>query len=283
MLRLSIVFLALLSANKTSAQAPAGLSIQNLVVSDSDGGEAFAGSFGSGERVFLRFTIGGARAIKGDDEKDPRMRLRYTIRLADASQILLAKPLQGEVVADLAPEDKKWQPRVNAEVELPTGLVRGQATVLIELEDQVAVARTSIRSEIALGGPVVAEDAPLAAADFQFLRQEDDKAPLNPAAYRAGDTVWARFSMIGFARGEGNRYAVSYGLEAFGADGASLFRQEVAAEQQGDSSYPRRYLPSVMSLQLTKDLAKGEYLIRLHVLDTIGGKRAMSEHRFTVE
>ena len=277
------MFLALLSVNKTSAQAPAGLAIQNLVVSDSDGGEAFAGNFGSGERVFLRFTIGGARAIKGDDEKDPRMRLRYTIRLADASQILLAKPLQGEVVADLAPEDKKWQPRVNAEVELPTGLVRGQATVLIELEDQVAVARTSIRSEIGLGGPVVAEDAPLTAADFQFLRQEDDKAPLNPAAYRAGDTVWARFSMIGFTRGEGNRYAVSYGLEAFGADGASLFRQEVAAEQQGDSSYPRRYLPSVLSLQLTKDLAKGEYLIRLHVLDTIGGKRALSEHRFTVE
>jgi len=275
--------LVLLSATRILAQAGSGLAIQNLVVSDSDGGERFEGRFGSGERVFLRFSIAGARAIKGDDDKDPRMRLRYTIRLTDASLIPVAKPLSGEVVADLAPEDKKWQPRVNAEIELPTGLIKGQAALLIELEDQVAVTRTSLRSEIALAGPAIADDAPLTATNFYFLRQEEDGPPLDPAAYRAGDTVWARFSMIGFARGEGNRYAVSYGLEAFGADGKSLFRQEVAAEQQGDSAYPRRYLPSVLSLQLTKDLAKGEYLIRLHVLDTMSGKRALSEHRFTVE
>jgi len=254
-----------------------------LVVSDSDGGVAFEGRFGSGERVFLRFAITGAQAIRGDDDKDPRMRLRYTIHLTDASQIPLAKPLQGEVVADLAPEDKKWQPRVNAEIELPTGLVKGQAALLIELEDQVAVTRTSIRSELPLAGPVVADDAPLAAANFHFLRQEEDAPPLNPPTYPAGETVWARFSIIGFARAESNRHAISYGLETFGADGVSLFRQEVAAEHQGDSAYPRRYLPSVLSLQLTKDLAKGEYLIRLHVLDTISGKRASSEHRFTVE
>ncbi len=277
------MLLAPLSGTRVQAQASSGLAIHSLVVSDSDGGESFQGRFGSGERVFLRFLIAGARAIQGDDDKDPRMRLRYTIHLTDASQIPLAKALSGEVVADLAPEDKKWQPRVNAEIELPTGLVKGQATLLIELEDQVAVARTSMRSEISLGGPAVADDAPLSASNFYFLRQEEDGAPLNPAAYRAGDTVWARFSMVGFARAEGNRYAVSYGLETFGADGASLFRQEVAAEQQGDSAYPRRYLPSVLSLQLTKDLAKGEYLIRLHLHDTISGKRASSEHRFTVE
>ena len=252
-------------------------------MSDSDGGVAFEGRFGSGERVFLRFAITGAQAIRGDDDKDPRMRLRYTIHLTDASQIPLAKPLQGEVVADLAPEDKKWQPRVNAEIELPTGLVKGQAALLIELEDQVAVTRTSIRSELPLAGPVVADDAPRAAANFHFLRQEEDAPPLTPPTYPAGETVWARFSIIGFARAESNRYAISYGLETFGADGVSLFRQEVAAEHQGDSAYPRRYLPSVLSLQLTKDLAKGEYLIRLHVLDTISGKRASSEHRFTVE
>jgi hypothetical protein len=130
---------------------------------------------------------------------------------------------------------------------------------------------------------VVPADAPLGAAAFGFYRQEEAPEPVLTPVYRAGETVWARFSIIGFARTDANRYDVSYGLEAFNAAGASLFRQEIAAEQTGESAYPRRYLPSVLSLNLSRDLAPGAYRLQLLLHDRISGRRAASDHRFTVE
>lgn len=56
--------------------------------------------------LFVRFTVNGARSAKADEESDPRVRLRYQLSLADAAGLPLAKPVIGEVVADLAPQDK---------------------------------------------------------------------------------------------------------------------------------------------------------------------------------
>lgn len=225
----------------------------------------------------------GAKSAKADDDSDPRIHLRYRITLTDAAGLALAKAAVGEVVADLAPQDKKWRPKVSAEFELPTGLVRGQAKLAIELEDQVANAKSARQAEIPLAGPTLAEGTPLSAINLGFYRQEDAPQSVITPAYRAGDTVWARFTIVGFARGEGNRYDIAYGLEAFNAAGASLFRQEIAAEQAGESAYPRRYLPSVLSLQLGKDLAPGAYRIQLLLHDRVSGSRTSSDHRFTVE
>jgi hypothetical protein len=276
------VWLVLLSAT-SFAQAPAGLAIDELILSATDGGESVARPFASGETVFVRFTVTGARAVKADDDSDPRVRLRYTVTLTDDAGLPLAKPATGEVVADLAPEDKQWKPKVSAEMELPSGLVRGQAKLAIELEDQVANAKTARQAEIPLAGPVIAAKASLSALNFGFYRQEDAPQPVLTPAYRPGDMVWAKFAIIGFARGEGNRYDIAYGLEAFNAAGVSLFRQEVAAEQTGESAYPRRYLPSVLSLQLGKDLAPGAYRIQLLLHDRVSGGRTASDHPFTVE
>jgi hypothetical protein len=275
-------WLVLLSGT-SPGQAPAALSIDGLVLSATDGGEAVARPFASGETIFVRFTVSGARAAKVDDEGDPRVRLRYSVSLRDAAGLALAKAVAGDVVADLAPQDKQWKPRVYAELELPVGLVRGQAKLSIELEDQVANAKTARQAEIPLAGPVVTEDAALGAVSFGFYRQEDAPEPVITPSYRPGDTVWARFSIVGFARGEGNRYDVAYGLDALNSLGVSLFRQEIAAEQTGESAYPRRYLPSVLSLQLGKDLAPGAYRIQLLLHDRISDRRVTSDHRFTVE
>ncbi len=253
------------------------------MVSATDGGESVGRPFASGETVFVRFTVTGARSAKADDDSDPRVRLRYSITLTDATGLRLAKPAAGEVVAELAPEDKQWRPKVHAELELPSGLIRGEAKLAIELEDQVANTKAARTVEVRLAGPAIPMDAPFGAKDFGFYRQEDAPQPVLTPAYRAGDTVWARFTIVGFARSDGNRYDIAYGLEVFNAAGASMFRQEVAAEQAGESSYPRRYLPSVLSLQLGKDLAPGAYRIQLLLHDRVSGSRTSSDHRFTVE
>jgi len=278
-----VAWLVLNSAITSPAQTPIALAIDELILSATDGGEAVARPFASGETVFARFTITGARSAKADDDSDPRVRLRYRITLTDSAGLPLAKPATGEVVADLAPQDKQWKPKVNAELELPSGLVQGEAKLAIELEDLVANAKTARQAEIPLAGPVIPAEASLSALNFGFYRQEDAPQPVITATYRPGDTVWARFSIIGFARGEGNRYDIAYGLEAFNAAGVSLFRQEVAAEQTGESAYPRRYLPSVLSLQLGKDLAPGAYRIQLLLHDRISDRRTSSDHPFTVE
>lgn len=278
-----LAWLGLLSAISPAQTPPAALAIDGLTLSATDGGEAVNRPFGSGETIFVRFTVSGARAAKADDDSDPRVRLRYRIALTDAAGLALAKPASGEVVADLAPEDKQWKPRVYAELELPVGLVQGQAKLAIELEDQVANAKTARQAEIPLAGPAIAENVALGGSNFGFYRQEDAPQPILTAVYRPGDMVWARFSIVGFSRAEGNRYDIAYGLEAFNAAGISLFRQEIAAEQTGDSAYPRRFLPSVLSLQLGKDLAPGEYRLQLLIHDRIGDRRVSSDHRFTVE
>lgn len=276
------MWLVLLSAT-SFGQAPAALAIDDLTLSATDGGEPVSRPFASGETIFVRFTVTGARADKADEESDPRVRLRYSVTLKDSVGGELTKPATGEVVADLAPEDKKWKPRVYAELELPVGLVRGVAKLAITLEDQVASTKAARQVEIPLAGPVIAENAPLSASNFGFYRQEDAPESVITPTYRPGDTVWAKFSIIGFSRGEGNRYDIAYGLEAFNAAGMSMFRQEVAAEQTGESAYPRRYLPSVLSLQLGKDLAPGAYRIQLLLHDRIGDRRSSSDHPFTVQ
>lgn len=274
--------LVLLSAT-SPAQSPTALAIDALTLSATDGGEPVTRPFGSGETIFVRFTVNGARAAKADDDSDPRVRLRYRITLADAAGLALAKPAAGDVVADLAPQDKQWRPRVYAEFELPVGLVQGQAKLSIELEDQVAGTKTGRQAEIPLAGPAIPAEAPLSGSNFQFYPEEAAPQPLLTPVYRPGSMVWARFTIIGFARGEGNRYDVAYGLEAFNAAGVSLFRQEVAAEQTGESAYPRRFLPSILSLQLGPDLAPGEYRLQLLIHDRIGDRRVSSDHRFTVQ
>jgi hypothetical protein len=254
-----------------------------LTLSATDGGEPVTRSFGSGETIFVRFQVTGAQAAKKDEDSDPRVRLRYQISLTDEAGLALAKTAAGDVVADLAPQDKQWRPRVYAEFELPVGLVQGKAKLAISLEDQVAGTKTARQVEVGLAGPAIPEKAELGGRNFGFYQQEDSPQPLLTPVYRPGDMVWARFTIIGFERGEGNRYDIAYGLEAFNAAGVSLFRQEVAAEQTGESTYPRRFLPSELSLQLGKDLAPGAYRIQLLIHDRISDRRVSSDHRFTVQ
>ena len=53
--------------------------------------------------------------------------------------------------------------------------------------------------------------------------------------------------------------------------------------EAGKSYYPRRYVTGTLSLQLTKDLAPGEYTILLRIQDGIGNQQSESKHSFRVE
>jgi len=67
------------------------------------------------------------------------------------------------------------------------------------------------------------------------------------------------------------------------AGGGSLYKEPKAAEQQETSFYPKLYVPGILSLNLTKDLAPGEYSIVMRVRDELGQQDLEQTHKFTVE
>jgi hypothetical protein len=247
-----------------------------------DGGPSVAPSyaFGSGESIFLSFDIAGFQP-EGDEDK--KLNLSWQCEIVDSAGVAMAAPKRGGVKVDLAPEDKKWRPRVRVELALPQSLVAGAGEIRLTAVDHVGKSNAALTVPFRTRGLSLSGVEGLTALRFRFLRSEDSTSALSPAAYRPGDTVWARFEMAGYRLGEGNSFQVSYGLEVLRANGESLFTQEEAANEAGKSFYPRRYLTGALSLQLTKDLAPGEYVILLRLRDGNSEQRAESRHTFRVE
>ena len=123
----------------------------------------------------------------------------------------------------------------------------------------------------------------LVARNFRFQRREEDAAPLTQPNYRPGDTVWARFDMTGYKIGEQNAFDVAYGLEVLRAsDQKSMYAEPNAAREKDATFYRKRYLQGALSLNLNKDLARGDYVVILRVRDELGGQAYEERHTFSV-
>ena len=268
----------LLSSFAVTAQ----LAIIQPVVAQFDGGPnvPVGFSFFSGESIFLNFDIAG---FKPEGDEDLKIKLSWECQAFDGAGIALAATQKGDVRVDLAPEDKKWRPRVRVELALPQGMPSGAGEIRLSTVDHVGGGKAALVVPIRTRGLDLAGIDTLRALRFRFLRGEDSTAALTVPAYAQGDTVWGRFEIAGYRMGEGNAFQVSYGLEVFRANGESLYRQEEAANETGKSFYPRRYVTGTLSLQLTKDLAPGEYTILLRIRDGVGRQQSESKHSFRVE
>jgi hypothetical protein len=266
-----------------SALAATGqLSVVQPVVAQFDGGPSVpvGFTFASGESIFLSFDIAG---FKPEGDEDLSLNISWECLAFDSAGVALAALQKGEVKVALAPEDKKWRPRVRAEIVLPQGMTSGAAEIRISATDHVGGGKAALTVPFRTRGLDVTTVDRLQALRFRFLRSEDSNEALTVPAYRQGDMVWGRFEIAGYRLGEGNTYQVSYGLEVFRANNESLFRQEEAANETGKSLYPRRYVTGTLSLQLTKDLAPGEYTILLRIRDAVGNQQSESKHSFRVE
>ena len=106
-------------------------------------------------------------------------------------------------------------------------------------------------------GREVAPSDTLVVRDFRFLRSEDDTKPLQVAAYRPGDSLWARFIMTGYKLGDKNQFDIEYGLTVLRADGTVAYSEPHAAAQKDQPFYPQRYQPGVLNLNFPKDQKLG--------------------------
>lgn len=262
--------------------AHAELAIVQPQLAQFDGGPAVGGNFAfaSAESIFLSFDIAG---FKPAGEEDLKLNLSWECQAFDAAGLAMTALQKGDVKVDLAPEDKKWRPRVRVELMLPQALASGVAEIRLSAVDHVGATKAALSVPFQTRGLNLASVTSLHPLRFRFLRSEDATDALSVPAYRQGDMVWARFEIAGYKLGEGNAFQVGYGLEVFRANGESLFKQEEAANESGKSFYPRRYLLGALSLQLTKDLDPGEYTIALRIRDAIGKQQSETKHVFRVE
>ena len=266
----------------SSAEAPKKLAIEQALLAQSEDGTPVPSDyeFLPGDSVFFSCRVSGF-AKQGDEP--PKMYVSYKVEARDPRGVLIVPEDSGKVAADLAPEDKEWRPIIRATLALPPLAATGRYDVKVIVRDELAKTETEISVPLRIRGRGVEASDSLIVRNFRFLRSEDDKDPLQVAAYRPGDTVWARFDMTGYKIGEKNRYDVEYGLKVLRPTGETTYEMAKAANDKNETFYPQHHTPGVLSLALPKHLKAGRYTVVLTVRDNLGGQTFEMRPTFDVE
>lgn len=240
--------------------------------------------FNPGDFIYLVFEVAGYKATAAEYNGPRHMSLKYRVEPLDEKGVALAPAENGEIEQDLGPEDKNWLPKRRASFLLPSYLGAGTYHIKLAVEDLFAKSAEAKDLAFSVAGIKITPAPALQVQLFRFQRSDQEGPALDPAAYRAGDVVWARFDMTGFKVGPANAVDLAYGITVRRPNGTTLFDQESAAEQRiRGEFYPPQFVPGSLSVTTTKDLAPGEYKLAVHVHDLIGKQSADFEQSFRVE
>lgn len=275
-----LLAVALLSAGPAAESEK--LSIVRTVLHQYQDGPPLSSGFDffPGDTVFLSFRVAGFHVTKED-----KIDLTWEIDARDPSGVRLKEPVSGELATEVLPEDRKnnWMPIIRYDVLVSPSAPSGEYGIQLKLTDRLGKTSTESMVRFQVRGRDVAPSDSLVVRNFRFLRSETSTQPLEVAAYRPGDSVWARFDITGYKFAQNNRFSIEYGIKVLRASGSVLFEQPVAAEEERDSYYPQRHIPGSLSLTLTPDLSKGEYTIIVAVRDRIGEQTCETQEAFLVE
>ena len=260
--------------------AAADLRVVQPKVSDVDGGPPNAESweYTPGQVVYLTcrvsgFTISPQREVK----------LTYTVQAFDPQGTAVAEVDKGEIKYEVSPQDKEWMPKIDDAIPLPPLVFPGKFKIVVQVADEVAKTNTKLEVPIMVRGPAMDPSDKLVVAHFRFVRGEDDMHTLEKAIFRPGDHVWAAFDMTGYKYGKGNHMDVTYLTELVAEDGRSLWKQPEAAGDQGESFYPKPYVPGEMGVTLDKNIKPGTYTLIITAKDAVGKQTAEHRGTFAVE
>ncbi len=276
-LRISV--LILLALNLAFATAPAKLTIVNAALHESEGGPAVGSDYKyvPGETVFFSFEVQGFA-----QSSESKVDLHYRIEAVDPQDVPLMEPVVNAIDTTLSDEDKHWRPLVRQDVLIPPLALPGTYRILVSVEDKISKQETETEIPIPVRGRQVEPSTTLVVRNFRFLRSEDATEGLNPPAFLRSDTLWARFDITGFKYGKNNRVSVDYDVSVTNSEGKVLYQQPRAAVEESESFYPKRYLPGLLSLNLSK-VRPGKYVFVLTLRDAIGQQNVESKFEFSVE
>jgi hypothetical protein len=262
------------------------LAIVHPVFARSEDGvpEASDEDFVPGETVYFSCQAEAYRKMdKPDDYGKQNVSLKFQIEVRDKSGALLKPVEEGKIETTVTQEDKDWKPKLRSTIVVPPLADTGEYTVLVKLSDELAKAAVEKTAVFHIKGRDVTPSDTLVVRNFRFLRNEDDAKPLPVAAYRPGDSVWARFDMTGYKLGEKNQVDIEYGLTVLREDGSVAYTEPQAANQKIQTYYPQRYQPGELNLNLAKDQPLGKYTIVLAVHDNLGQQMYETRETFSVE
>jgi len=236
-----------------------------------------------GDYLYFTFQIAGF-AVKSDERDEVhRISLSYEIAPQDANGIALAPEAASKIQTDLSPEDKNWLPKRRVSFLIPSFVAAGEYRVHVAVKDVFGNAEASADFPFRVGGIRIQPSPALTVENFHFLRGENDREPLKVAAYSPGDTVHARFDMVGYKLRPDHSYQLSYGLTVLRPSGKPFFQDPKAAELQSDSFYPAQFVPGIIDLTTTPDTPRGEYVLVLTVRDLVGNQTYETRQAFSVE
>jgi len=273
-------FVALLAALTSVQAAPSKLAIVNATLHDQrEDGPPIAASYEyvPGELLYLSYRIAGY-TVKND-----AVDLRWQMYLTDPDGLLLAPISNGAVRDEVTARDKDWLPRVDQTVPLPPELYAGSFAIHLRVADELAQATTESVIPFRVRGRAPEKLPGITARAVRFYHGEDDAVPLDPAIYRPGETLWARFEIAGYKLGENNAFDVEYGLAVYGPSGKLLYEQPVAAREHDASFYPKRWLVGGFSLSISASQPPGEYWVTVRVRDQLAKTSTEQSASFQVK
>ncbi len=276
--------LALLSLHLASARAAeSALSIVQAGIQTSED-SPFARAnyeFLPGDYLHFTFTISGYSTEKTGDAT--RLHLEYVVDLVDPAGVRLTPPESGSIEDELHPQDSDWLPKRRLSFQLPSQVAAGTFTVQVIVKDLVAKAEIKKTFAFRIGGRKLQTSDVLDVQNFHFYRDESDKEPLEVVAYRPGDTIWARYDIVGFKTDDKHAYKVTYALTVYRPDGTVFLSAPKAGEQSSADFYAAQFIPGVLNLTTTADTPHAEYTIVLTVQDEIGKQTFEHKYPFRLE
>jgi hypothetical protein len=236
-----------------------------------------------GDFLYFQFELAGFKV--GDEAGGARhISLAYSVELLDNKGILLAPPAKGQLQDEIAQQDKDWVPKRRASFLLPSYVAHGIYHLKLSVQDLLAKSEVERDFPFMIGGRKIEANPSLGIQNLRFLRSDQDGPGLEVAAYRPGDTIWARFDMTGFALGPGNTVRLEYDVSVLRPDGKVIFDQKNAATKELESLfYAPQFVPGELSVTTTTDLLHGQYTLIVRLHDLIGKKATDVHQQFVIE
>jgi hypothetical protein len=236
-------------------------------------------TFVPGETLFFSCRLDGYQSSPAR-----KVSIEYRFAAVDPAGVPVMEPVTAKIETELALEDKDWKPKIRQTVLVPPLAESGVYKIQFSAKDVLSGAAAAAETTFEVRGHAVESSDSLVIRNFRFYRSgDDDAAPLKLAAYRPGDTVWARFDITGYKLRAENQRDVAYTLAVSGPGGRVLLAPRQPTVDQGTSFYPMKYLPCVISLTLQPDIRPEEYTITIVVEDRIGNQNYESKQTFRVE
>ncbi|MEO7650914.1 MAG: hypothetical protein ABIZ80_10645, partial [Bryobacteraceae bacterium] len=237
-------------------------------------------TFVPGEVVFFSFLMDGFKVAGGPAR---HVSITYKVLATDPKDVLITEQVDGKIDLDLNPEDKEWRPKIRQSILIPPLAGSGAFKVRVVAKDELAGTTATREVSFEVRGHQVEPADTLVVRNFRFYRGEDEQEPLKVAAYRPGDTVWARFDIAGFKLGPGNLVDVAYLIAVSGPGERVLFRQAEPSVEKKTSFYPMQYVPSQINLSLQPTIRPEQYFITVSVQDRFGNQTYETKQPFRVE